>query len=81
MQIALSEEASRFVERLVASGEFDSPGEAVAEALRLLRRDRELDAAIARGISDFEQGRYRDGEEAFADLKLLATERVARETR
>jgi putative addiction module CopG family antidote len=60
MQIALTEEASGFVARLVASGAFASPEEAVSEALRLLRRDRELDAALADGIRDFEQGRYRD---------------------
>lgn len=66
MNIVLTPELKALVERKVASGLYKSASEVIREALRLLEeRERikeerlaALRAEIAKGIEDFEQGRY-----------------------
>ncbi len=64
-------------ERLVASGRFDSVGEVVMHAFRLLEdqeaareaRLAKLHAHIAEGLADIEAGRTVPAEEVFAELR------------
>ena len=49
MNIELPADAARFVERLVASGQFQSPREAVAEGVRLSMNRQALRADNATG--------------------------------
>ena len=44
MNISLTDEFAEFVSKEVAGGDYSSASEMVRDALRLMRRDRELDA-------------------------------------
>lgn len=69
MTINLSSEMDQFVKELVVTGKFPSENDAIAEGLRLLMSREQLKAEIAKGIRDFEEGRYYDEETAFAELE------------
>ncbi len=68
MNISLTDEFAEFVSREVAGGDYASASEMVRDALRLMRRDRELDAYkldvlrrhIEVGVSEAENGEYSD---------------------
>jgi antitoxin ParD1/3/4 len=61
------------LERLVASGRYNSKSEVIREGIRLVeereRRLEALDAALARGVADAEAGRVYPADEVFAELK------------
>ena len=61
------------VERLVASGRYNSKSEVIREGIRLVEeREKQLaalDAALALGIADAEAGRTLPADEVFAELK------------
>lgn len=61
-----------YVQKLVASGRYDSKSEVLREDVRLIQ-DREtrlaaLDASIARGLTDADAGRMKPAEEVFKRL-------------
>ena len=72
MNIELPEDAVQFVEGLVASGQFASADEAVAEGVRLLMSRQQLRADIQKGIDQLDAGQGIDGEEVFAELRERA---------
>ena len=57
-----------FVEGLIASGEYESADEAVADGVRLLMSHQRLRADIQIGINELDLGLGVDGEEVFAEL-------------
>jgi antitoxin ParD1/3/4 len=63
ISVDLGRELEKFVASLVKSGRYNSKGEVLREALRLLqereKRLAALDAAIARGVADAETGRVK----------------------
>lgn len=69
MTIHLSSEMDQFVKELVVAGKYPSEQDAVAEGLRLLMSREQLKAEIAKGIHDFDEGRFYDEETAFAELE------------
>lgn len=62
----------RSVERLVASGRYNSKSEVLREGVRLVeereKRLDALDAALARGLADEEAGRVKPASEVFDRL-------------
>ena len=72
MNIELPEDAVQFVDGLVASGQFASADEAVAEGVRLLMSRQQLRADIQKGVDELEAGQGIDGEEVFAELRERA---------
>lgn len=68
----LGQQLETFVARLVATGRYNSKSEVLREGVRLIQ-DREarlaaLDASIARGVADAEQGRSAPADEVFDRL-------------
>jgi antitoxin ParD1/3/4 len=67
MNVSLTDEMAHFVEDELGSGEYASASEVVRDALRLLRREKELEQEklavlrreIALGLEDVEAGRVR----------------------
>ena len=72
MNIELPEDAVQFVEGLVASGQFASADEAVAEGVRLLMSRQQLRADIQKGIDQLDAGQGINGEEVFVELRERA---------
>ena len=72
MNIELPEDAVQFVEELVASGQFASADEAVAEGVRLLMSRQQLRADIQKGIDQLDAGQGINGEQVFAELRERA---------
>ena len=72
MNIDLPPDASQFIQGLVASGEYDSPEEAVAEGIRLLMGRQKLRADIQKGIDELDAGQGIEGEQVFAELRQRA---------
>lgn len=85
MNVSLTDQLSRFVNRHVASGRYQSASEVIREGLRLLQeRDAERQSAladvrkkIAVGMRQIERGEVHDGEKAFADLRKRSKARRA----
>jgi antitoxin ParD1/3/4 len=77
MTIAFVEEDAAFVEALVASGRYLTPGEVVRDALHLLKNDEvvrdfrraELEALLQEGLDDVEAGSTVPAEEVFDRLE------------
>lgn len=77
MNISLTNELEAVVNEKVKSGMYNSASEVVREGLRLLQQRDEMREAklnalrgeIQKGIGDLEAGRFRDGDEAMADIK------------
>ena len=75
--VVLTDSQAKFVEQMVASGQYQNASEVLREGLRLVQaREAEqvarfaaLCEAVAVGIADIEAGRYTD----FRDAKLLRT--------
>ena len=72
MNIELPADAVQFVEGLVASGQYKSANEAVAEGVRLLMSRQQLRAEIQKGVDQLDAGQGIDGEVVFADLRKRA---------
>lgn len=85
MNVSLTDQLSRFVNRHVASGRYQSASEVVREGLRLLQeREADRQAAladvrkkIAVGIRQIERGEVIDGEKVFAELRKRSKARRA----
>ncbi len=69
MQIDLPGDAAQFIERLVASGEYQSADDAVAAGVRLLMARQQLRAEIQKGINELDAGQGVQGEKVFAELR------------
>jgi antitoxin ParD1/3/4 len=69
MNIDLPVDAAEFIEGLVASGEYQSADEAVADGVRLLMSRQQLRAEIQKGIDELDAGQGIDGETVFAELR------------
>jgi putative addiction module CopG family antidote len=70
----LPEESERYVEAQVQSGRFASSDEAIAEAVRLLRRREEAEEArmlddVRQGLEDVRAGRTQPFREAIAEIR------------
>jgi antitoxin ParD1/3/4 len=72
MRIELPTDAIQFVEGLVASGQFESADDAIAEGVRLLMGRQQLRADMQKGIDELDAGQGINGEEVFADLRERA---------
>ena len=61
------------VEKLVASGRYNSKSEVIREGIRLVdEREKKLavlDAALDRGLADTEAGRVHDADAVFSELR------------
>jgi antitoxin ParD1/3/4 len=61
------------VDRLVASGRYNSKSEVLREGVRLVdereKRLEALDQALAKGLADVEAGRVRPAKEVFEELR------------
>ena len=77
MNVHLTPELERLVQRKVKSGRYNSASEVVREALRLAEerddllefRKRELSKQIAAGLAQLRRGNAVDGEEFFSQLE------------
>ncbi len=74
MNAQLPADPEQFVQAKVRSGRFTSSDEAIAAAVRLLRRQQEAEEArvlegIRRGLEDMRAGRTQPLAEAFADIR------------
>ena len=69
MNVELPTDATRFIETLVATGEFSSPKDAVVEGVRLLMSRQQLKSDIRKGIEELDNGLGIDGAEVFAELR------------
>ena len=72
MNIDLPADAMKFVEALVASGQYRSANEAVADGVRLLMDRQQLRADIQKGIDQLDAGQGMDGSVVFAELHKRA---------
>jgi len=72
MNIDLPADAMEFVEGLVASGQYKSTDEAVADGVRLLMYRQQLRADIQKGIDELDAGHGVDGSVVFAELRKRA---------
>ncbi|WP_146429423.1 ribbon-helix-helix domain-containing protein [Blastopirellula retiformator] len=69
MNIDLSAEDAASIQRLVATGEFKSPPEAVAAGIQLLLSRQQLRTDIQIGIDELDAGNGIDGDRVFAELR------------
>ncbi len=69
MNIELPSDAVQFIEGLVASGEYQSAEEAIAEGVRLLMSRQKLRAEIQQGVDQLDSGQGIDGKQVFSELR------------
>ena len=77
MAASISPDNERFLDQAVADGRFADRGEALDEAIRLLRRREELSRAVECGVDQLNDGQYTEYGEAdldrfLADIKAKA---------
>jgi len=72
MNVDLPPEATQFIQGLVASGEYNSPEEAVADGIRLLMSRQKLRADLQKGIDELDSGEGLEGKQVFAELRERA---------
>jgi len=70
MAASISPDNERFLEQAVADGRFADRGEAIDEALRLLRRRDDLIRAVNAGVDQLDAGQYTEYDEAELDQFL-----------
>ena len=80
MHIELPTDAVQFVEGLVASGQFASADDAIAEGVRLLMSRQQLRADLQKGIDELDAGQGINGEEVFAELRARAKKKSSEST-
>lgn len=76
MNLDLPPDTVKFVKGLVASGQYKSADEAVAEGIRLLMIRQQLRAEVQKGIVELDAGQGIDGTAVFADLRERAKKLV-----
>jgi len=76
MNIELQADAVQFVEGLVASGQYKSASEAVAEGVRLLMSRQQLRAEIQKGVDELDAGQGIDGKVVFSELRGRAQKMI-----
>jgi antitoxin ParD1/3/4 len=74
MNTQLPADLEQFVQAKVRSGRFNSPEQAIAAGVRLLRQHEEAEEArvvegIRQGLEEMHAGRGRPAEEVFADIR------------
>ena len=71
--VSLGGQLESTVQKLVASGRYQSKSEVIREGVRLVEEREQklalLDAALARGIADADAGRVYPAEEVFAEMR------------
>ena len=72
MNINLPADATKFLEALVASGEYESAEQAVEDGIRLLITRKQLRDDIQKGIDELDAGKWVDGKQVFAELRERA---------
>ncbi len=72
MNIQLPTEAYQFVEGMVASGQYASVNDAVADGVRLLMSRQQLRVEIQQGIAELNEGMGIEGSQVFDELRLRA---------
>jgi antitoxin ParD1/3/4 len=72
MNIQLPAEASQFIEGLVASGQYATVNEAVADGIRLLMCRQQLRVEIQQGIDELDAGEGIEGAQVFQELRARA---------
>lgn len=86
MNVSLTPELEKFVQKKVKAGRYNSASEVVREALRLLEEHEQLrsqqlkdfQSEIGRRLASLDRGEAIDGEEAFAQLRKKSQERQKR---
>lgn len=69
MDLRLPEDLERLVTSQVQSGRLASSQEAIAEAVRLLQRQEEVEEGIRQGLDDMRAGRGRPADDVFAETR------------
>lgn len=78
MPVAMTPELEKLVRSIYDSGDYESEGDVLEEALRLLQQRDRLRAEIDAGLKDLEEGRRIEGEELFRELHNRAAELASR---
>ena len=79
MDLDLPVETMRSVEALVASGEYSTAQDAVADGVRLLMTRKQLRDDIQKGIAELDAGQWIDGKEVFAELRERARQLIEKQ--
>ena len=69
MNIQLPTEAYQFIEGMVASGQYASVNDAVADGVQLLMSRQQLRAEIQQGIAELNTGMGIEGSQVFDELR------------
>ena len=72
MDIQLPTEAYQFIEGMVASGQYASVSDAVADGVRLLMSRQKLYSEIQQGIGELNAGMGIEGSQVLGELRLRA---------
>ena len=72
MNIQLPTDANQFIEGMVASGQYASANDAVADGVRLLMSRQQLRVEIQQGIAELNAGMGIEGSQVFDELRLRA---------
>lgn len=72
MNVDLPSDTVAFVDRLIASGEYQTVEAVVEESLRLLKGKQQLQRDIQQGLAELDAGQGINGDQVFADLSQRA---------
>ena len=72
MDIQLPTEAYQFIEGMVASGQYASVSDAIADGVRLLMSRQKLYSEIQQGIGELNAGMGIEGSQVLGELRLRA---------
>ena len=68
MDVHLTPELEKIVQRKLRSGRYHSASEVISEALRVMEQRDDVRRKIDRGLESLRQGKGIDGQEAFVQL-------------